>query len=90
MSTKERKHPAPPRYDEAFTAGAVRRVTEQGRPSREVAAELGICIDTLRKMCIRDRAIFVHHHNPAGTFKGLAQKRRYKGNARTFCHIKRF
>ena len=28
--------------------GAVRMVTEQGRPSREVAAELGICIDTLR------------------------------------------
>ena len=47
MSTKERKHPAPPRYDEAFKAGAVRMVTEQGRPSREVAAELGICIDTL-------------------------------------------
>ena len=23
-------------------------VSEQGRPSREVAAELGICIDTLR------------------------------------------
>ena len=41
MSTKERKHPAPPRYDEAFKAGAVRMVTEQGRPSREVAAELG-------------------------------------------------
>ena len=48
MSTKERKHAAPPRYDEAFKAGAVRMVTEQGRPSREVAAELGICIDTLR------------------------------------------
>ena len=48
MSNKERKHPAPPRYDEAFKAGAVRMVTEQGRPSREVAAELGICIDTLR------------------------------------------
>lgn len=47
MSTKERKHPAPPRYDEAFKAGAVRMVTEQGRPSREVAAELGICIDTV-------------------------------------------
>lgn len=31
-----------------FKAGAVRMVTEQGRPSREVAAELGICIDTLR------------------------------------------
>lgn len=48
MSTKERKHTAPPRYDEAFKAGAVRMVTEQGRPSREVAKELGICIDTLR------------------------------------------
>ena len=42
MSTKERNHPAPPRYDEAFKAGAVRMVTEQGRPSREVAAELGM------------------------------------------------
>ena len=48
MSTKERKHPAPPRYDEAFKAGAVRMVTEQGGPAGEVAAELGICIDTLR------------------------------------------
>ncbi len=48
MSQKERKHTAPPRYDEAFKAGAVRMVTEQGRPSREVAKELGICIDTLR------------------------------------------
>ena len=48
MGTKERKHTAPPRYDEAFKAGAVRMVTEQGRLSREVAAELGICIDTLR------------------------------------------
>ena len=48
MTPKERKHTAPPRYDEAFKAGAVRMVTEQGRPSREVAKELGICIDTLR------------------------------------------
>ena len=38
----------PPRYDDAFKAGAVRMVTEQGRPSAEVAKELGICIDTLR------------------------------------------
>ena len=37
-----------PRYDEAFKAGAVKMVTEQGRPSKEVAAELGICIDTLK------------------------------------------
>ncbi len=48
MSGKEQKHKAPPRYDEAFKAGAVRMVTEQGRPSREVAKELGISIDTLR------------------------------------------
>ena len=48
MTTKGRKHTAPPRYDEAFKAGAVRMVIEQGRPSREVAKELGICIDTLR------------------------------------------
>lgn len=48
MSQKERKHTAPPRYDEAFKTGAIRMVTEQGRPSREVATELGICIDTLR------------------------------------------
>jgi len=48
MSEKQRKHEAPPRYDESFKAGAVRMVTEQGRPSREAASELGICIDTLR------------------------------------------
>ena len=49
MGTKERKHTAPPGYDEAFKAGVVRMVTEQGRPSREVAVELGVCIDTLRR-----------------------------------------
>ena len=43
-----KKRAAPPRYDEAFRAGAVWMVTEQGRPSKEVAQELGICIDTLR------------------------------------------
>jgi transposase len=47
MGTQKKKG-APPRYDEAFKAGAVRLVTEQGRPSVEVAKELGICIDTLR------------------------------------------
>ena len=45
---KEKKGTAPPRYDEAFKAGAVRLVTEQGRQPAEVAKELGICIDTLR------------------------------------------
>lgn len=45
---KKRKRIAPPRYDEAFKAGAVRMVTEQGRQPVEAAKELGICIDTLR------------------------------------------
>jgi transposase len=44
----KRKGKAPPRYDEAFKEGAVKLVTEQGRNSREVAEELGICHDTLR------------------------------------------
>lgn len=48
METKRKKGVAPPRYDEAFKAGAIRMVTEQGRASTEVAKELGICIDTLR------------------------------------------
>ena len=45
---KKRKGTAPPRYDEAFKAGAIGMVTEQGRQPVEVARELGICIDTLR------------------------------------------
>ena len=45
--TKKKGMP-PPRYDEAFKAGAVRMVTEQGREPKEVARDLGICIDTLR------------------------------------------
>lgn len=43
-----KKRGAPPRYDEALRTGAIQLVTEQGRPSGEVAAELGICPDTLR------------------------------------------
>ena len=42
-----KKRAAPPRYDEAFRAGAVRMVTEQGGPSKEVAQELGNCIVSL-------------------------------------------
>jgi len=45
---KTKKGTPPPRYEEAFKAGAVRLVTEQGRQPTEVAKELGICIDTLR------------------------------------------
>ena len=45
---KSKKGTPPPRYDEAFKAGAVRMVTEQGREPKEVARDLGICIDTLR------------------------------------------
>ena len=48
METKKKKGTPPPRYDEAFKAGAVRMVTEQGRQPAEVAKDLGICIDTLR------------------------------------------
>ena len=48
MENKRKKGIAPPRYDETFKTGAIRMVTEQGRPSTEVAKELGICIDTLR------------------------------------------
>ena len=44
----KQKGQAPPRYDDAFKEGAIKLVTEQGRESREVAKELGICIDTLR------------------------------------------
>ena len=45
---KSKKGTPPPRYDEAFKADAVRMVTEQGREPKEVARDLGICIDTLR------------------------------------------
>jgi transposase len=38
----------PPRYDQSFKDGAVKLVVEQGRPSKAVAQELGICIDTLK------------------------------------------
>jgi hypothetical protein len=48
METKINKHVAPPRYDEAFKEGAVHMVTEQQKTIREVASDLGICIDTLR------------------------------------------
>lgn len=46
MSIK--KGTPPPRYDEAFKAGAVKMVMEQGLSMRSVASDLGICIDTLR------------------------------------------
>ena len=42
MSIK--KGTMPPSYDDAFKSGAIKMVTEQGRPSKEVAAELGICM----------------------------------------------
>lgn len=48
MEQKNKKRTAPPRYDDAFRTGAIRLVTEQHRPAKEVAAELGICIDTLK------------------------------------------
>lgn len=46
MSIK--KGTPPPRYDETFKTGAVKMVTEQARSVREVASDLGVCVDTLR------------------------------------------
>lgn len=45
---KKKTGAPPPRYDDAFKAGAVKMVTEQGREPKEVARDLGICMDTLR------------------------------------------
>ena len=45
---QSKKGTMPPRYDETFKSGAIKMVTEQGRPSKEVAAELGICVETLK------------------------------------------
>ena len=39
---KERKHEAPPRYDAAFKEGAIRLVTEEGRPMRNWLKASGI------------------------------------------------
>ena len=49
MAQKANTHTAPPRYDETFKQGAVRMVTEQKRPVKEAASDLGICTDTLKK-----------------------------------------
>lgn len=48
MKQNKNKGTPPPRYDEEFKQGAVRLVTEQKRPIKAVAHELGICADTLR------------------------------------------
>lgn len=63
MEQKTTKRTAPPRYDEAFKAGAIRLVTEQHRPAKEVAAELGVCVDTLRAWM-----------NAAGVHPGSAER----------------
>ncbi|MDD7555686.1 transposase [Ruminococcus sp.] len=45
---KERKHKTLPRYDAAFKEGTIRLVTQEGRPMRKIAQELGVCVDTIR------------------------------------------
>ena len=45
---KDRKQKTPPRCDAALKEVAVRLVTQEGRPMREVAQELGVCVDTIR------------------------------------------
>ena len=48
MPKQMTKRVAPPRYDNAFKQVAIRMVTEQKLPVKQVASKLGICIDTLR------------------------------------------
>lgn len=49
MTNKSRKGIPPPRYDNAFKEGAMRMVVEQKRTAHQVADDLGICIDTLKR-----------------------------------------
>ena len=43
------------KYDEDFKQGAVRLVTETGKPIAQVARELGINEGTLGNWCVRER-----------------------------------
>ena len=45
---KELKHKTLPRYDAGFKEGTIRLVTQEGRPMRKIAQELGVCVDTIR------------------------------------------
>jgi transposase-like protein len=47
VHVKSRK-PNANRYDAEFKAGAVRLVLEQERPIKQVASDLGVCVDTLK------------------------------------------
>lgn len=69
MMKKQNKNKgiAPPRYDEAFKAGAVRLVSESNRTPKEVAAELGICIDTIRAWLKAAGAAATSGTKPANT-----------------------
>ena len=75
MSIK--KGTMPPRYDEAFKTGAVKMVTEQGRPSKEVAAEiknaLGVEIDR-KKMSVADIKNFGEYTAEIKLYKGISAK----------------
>ncbi|MFT9078288.1 transposase [Ethanoligenens sp.] len=56
MAQKTNTHIAPPCYDETFKQDAIRMVTDQKRPIKEVASDLEICTDTLKKW-LRDAEI---------------------------------
>ena len=55
---------APPRYNKKFKEGAIPLVTEQERPSEEVASELDICIYTLRNWLKAAGAPFPRQADP--------------------------
>ena len=80
MDQKQVKRTVPPRYDEAFRAGAVRLVTEQRRPAKEVAAELGICINTLRSWL---KAAGVHPGSAERDNRELRRLRELEAEVRT-------
>lgn len=76
MARASQKGKAPPRYDEAFKSGAIRQVTESNRPLRDVAQELGICVDTLRSWLRNAGADTVRERDQSARAKVLEAENR--------------
>ena len=80
MGTGRERGTAPPRYDDAFKAGAIRLVTEQKGLTREVAQEWGICIDTLKN---RLKGAGVQHEQTDGQNRDARRQRELETEVRT-------
>lgn len=48
MQKQTTKRQAHPHYDDAFKQGAIHMITDEKRPLKQVASDLGICVETLR------------------------------------------